>query len=355
MSVAICNLLPNTPSNDRGQLFNHSTGFVYALSNPTMPGLVKIGMTERLIANRAGELQSTGVALPFDVEYGMMTSHPKNVEAAAHEILRNHRVAPNREYFRVSVTEAIAGIQAAAVRSAGIDRWAAERVHDIWCGDRLTLAMRAGQLLIVMYYPDGHALLENKLDILDVWEAHSDGDRLELMGASHPEHVVGMTDDSPHNLDDPIPHLDHAGKIKNAFINGKDRLLPGEKLIWLSGGPEWRSVQWVMFEICDYCQVIGRTWTPKTATDGSVRAPLLLNMPEHLPRTVPLTMRRAIKEAKASTAVPGNWIPRYGDEPLRFGAMPLSSDQWLRGLIPQVKARRRSQLSHPIDALRRSL
>lgn len=52
-----------------------STGFVYVLSNPTMPGLIKIGMTDRLITKRVGELQSTGVALPFEIEYGRMTSY----------------------------------------------------------------------------------------------------------------------------------------------------------------------------------------------------------------------------------------------------------------------------------------
>ncbi|WP_280265764.1 GIY-YIG nuclease family protein [Nocardia wallacei] len=324
-----------------GQLFAYPTGFVYVLSNPTMPGLVKIGMTERLIADRACELQSTGVALPFTVEYAMMTSYPKDVEKVTHKILTDHRVAPNREYFRIPISAGRAAVQEAAERVAGIDRWATRGVHDVWCGDRLTLSMQAGQLLMVMYYRDQHALLNNELDILDVWEAHSDRDRLDLMGAARPEHVVGMNDDSPDSWTDPIPHLDSAGRIRNAFINGKDRLLPGEKLLWLSGGPEWQSVRWALFEIGDYCQVVSRTWTPQTATDGAVQMPLLLNMPEHLPDPVTPAMKRAVSNAKARAAVPGTWVPRYSENPHRFGGVPLSSDQWLQGLVPRGRSRRR--------------
>ena len=40
---------------------------VYVLTNPAMPGIVKIGMTSASdVQKRMGELYSTGVPLPFD-------------------------------------------------------------------------------------------------------------------------------------------------------------------------------------------------------------------------------------------------------------------------------------------------
>jgi len=42
-------------------------GIVYVLTNPTMPGLVKIGKTSRdSVMARLSELYTTGVPLPFE-------------------------------------------------------------------------------------------------------------------------------------------------------------------------------------------------------------------------------------------------------------------------------------------------
>lgn len=44
-------------------------GVVYVLTNPIMPGIVKIGMTTRSNVNaRMQELYGTGVPLPFTCE-----------------------------------------------------------------------------------------------------------------------------------------------------------------------------------------------------------------------------------------------------------------------------------------------
>ena len=52
-------------------------GYVYILSNPVMPGLVKIGMTEREnLDARLKELYSTGVPVPFVCEYACQVSSP---------------------------------------------------------------------------------------------------------------------------------------------------------------------------------------------------------------------------------------------------------------------------------------
>ena len=45
-------------------------GIVYLLTNPVMPGLVKIGMTaQKDIEKRMRELYTTGVPVPFECQF----------------------------------------------------------------------------------------------------------------------------------------------------------------------------------------------------------------------------------------------------------------------------------------------
>lgn len=79
-------------------------GIVYVLSNPWMPGLVKIGKTTstRLKA-RMQNLYSTGVPAPFKVEFScsLGLGDYSDVEAALHNAFANQRVNKNREFFQI--------------------------------------------------------------------------------------------------------------------------------------------------------------------------------------------------------------------------------------------------------------
>jgi len=61
----------------------HAIGFIYVLSNEAMPGIVKVGITEKLAEDRAKKLHGTGVPLAFDVEFRAATSRIKTVETKA--------------------------------------------------------------------------------------------------------------------------------------------------------------------------------------------------------------------------------------------------------------------------------
>ena len=68
-------------------------GYLYILSNPQMPGLLKIGLTARTVAARVAELNSaTGVPMPFRVEAVFESSDPSTDEAAIQKRLERHRV-----------------------------------------------------------------------------------------------------------------------------------------------------------------------------------------------------------------------------------------------------------------------
>lgn len=90
-----------------------SKGYVYVLSNPAMPGLVKIGHSKHGGRSRAGQLQQTGVPKPFVLEFELYVEDAACLEAAAHAALAGDRVAHNREFFKIDPQEAaIAVIEA---------------------------------------------------------------------------------------------------------------------------------------------------------------------------------------------------------------------------------------------------
>ena len=82
-------------------------GFLYVLSNPGMPGLIKIGLTQDDPWSRANALFSTGVPHPFLVERAFFVRDVIALEAAVHERLKDARVPSNREFFTISADEAI--------------------------------------------------------------------------------------------------------------------------------------------------------------------------------------------------------------------------------------------------------
>jgi Meiotically up-regulated gene 113 len=74
-----------------------------------MPGLVKIGMTDQDdVGVRVGQLYSTGVPLPFTIEFAGVVPNPAEVEEAFHVAFAPHRINPKREFFRIEPEQAIA-------------------------------------------------------------------------------------------------------------------------------------------------------------------------------------------------------------------------------------------------------
>lgn len=84
-------------------------GYVYLLSNPSMPGLIKIGSTTRRPDDRKNELsRATGVPTPFRLEAWTWAKDVLKAERAVHAKLRKHRVNEGREFFRIDVEQALA-------------------------------------------------------------------------------------------------------------------------------------------------------------------------------------------------------------------------------------------------------
>jgi len=81
--------------------------WVYVLSNPTTPGLLKIGYTKNSPEERAKQISAaTGVALPYKVEWAYKCFNGETVEREVHHKLKAQRVNNNKEFFQISLEEA---------------------------------------------------------------------------------------------------------------------------------------------------------------------------------------------------------------------------------------------------------
>jgi hypothetical protein len=309
----------------------HSVGFVYVLGNDAMPGLVKIGRSSLLSEDRAKQQFTTGVPVPFDVLFRAVTSRPVGLEKAVHDLLAPHRVAPNREFFRISPEVAADSILKVRAEVDGLATWSAQSLLRLRSGDRLLLSMCADQTFVLLAYPE---LLASSATIIDVWQAHADGDTLEIYATDSPDHVAGLSDNDPGAEQDPVPFLNRTRTAANDMINGRERLVPGDRLLWMDASSVGNMGTSVIFEAYNDCQVISRTRDPQFSPEGF---PLLLNVLTAEEVTMP--MKRAVQEALA-LPMPRSWAPR--DPEIAGGvSAPVSSAHWLPQLADRSRASRR--------------
>lgn len=104
---------------------------VYILTNPAMPGLVKIGKTtQKEIGDRMRQLYTTGVPLPFECEFACRVDDCSKVESAFHIAFGNTRINSNREFFEIEPERVIAILKLLAVGdvTSKVDAYLAENV-----------------------------------------------------------------------------------------------------------------------------------------------------------------------------------------------------------------------------------
>lgn len=78
------------------------SGYVYAVTNPSIPDLVKIGRTADL-EKRLESLFDSSVPTPFECVCSKKVEDPKGVESKLHSFLAEYRVNERREFFRVDM------------------------------------------------------------------------------------------------------------------------------------------------------------------------------------------------------------------------------------------------------------
>ena len=118
-------------------------GIVYLLTNPCMPGIVKIGKTSRTdLQNRMKELYTTGVPVPFECVYAcrIKLSHMDKLETTLHSAFEPYRVNKNREFFSIKPEQAIAFMKFVDNIQDVTSEVSAEIANDLTTDDTLAIA-----------------------------------------------------------------------------------------------------------------------------------------------------------------------------------------------------------------------
>ncbi|QBM24494.1 GIY-YIG nuclease family protein [Citrobacter arsenatis] len=304
-------------------------GFIYVLTNEAMPGLVKIGRTSLLPEDRSKKLYSTGVPFPFDVCFRIITSFSVELESYIHNILREYRVNSRREFFRISVDDAIYAVRLASLTISGMNKWNSDVPRKLTKNDKLILSMEENQIFILFSYEN---FLSSHPQIIDIWQSHSNGDQLEFYAVNFAKNISSFSNNDPYSNFDPVPFLNRESSAPNGFINGRETLYPGERLLWISSKDSSTPDLFTIFEAQDHVQIISRTWSPRINQDGYS---LLLN--DFLYDSAWDAARRAINKT-LSLPFPRAWAPRTnrGTEWDAVGSQLMPPEFWL----PQLKLKR---------------
>lgn len=88
---------------------SHSkAGWLYVISSPSLPGLVKLGCTRRLNpALRVRELSSSSLPEPYHAHCFVFSDDCFELENNIHKYFDKERVNPDREFFKIEPKEAI--------------------------------------------------------------------------------------------------------------------------------------------------------------------------------------------------------------------------------------------------------
>ncbi len=83
-------------------------GWLYVISSPSLPGLVKLGCTRRLNPTlRVRELSSSSLPEPYHAHCFVFSDDCFELENNIHKYFDKERVSPDREFFRIEPKEAI--------------------------------------------------------------------------------------------------------------------------------------------------------------------------------------------------------------------------------------------------------
>ena len=85
-------------------------GYLYCFSNKSMPGILKVGVTERTPDIRLSEANSSDTwrpPSPYKIEFAKKVYNSKQKETTLHILLSQYteRINPKREFFRISIEE----------------------------------------------------------------------------------------------------------------------------------------------------------------------------------------------------------------------------------------------------------
>jgi hypothetical protein len=87
-------------------------GKVYIFTNDSMPGIIKIGITDlESIEDRIKSLDNTSIPKPFRFYFAIETEKYKEIEKLMHNAFSDYRIRNNREFFEMDPERAVAALK----------------------------------------------------------------------------------------------------------------------------------------------------------------------------------------------------------------------------------------------------
>jgi hypothetical protein len=195
---------------------------VYVLTNPAMPGLVKIGITgqDEDAAKRISQLYTSGVPVPFKLEFACRVPNASGVERALHTAFAPNRVNPRRELFEIEPDQAIAILRLLHVEDATNEL--ASQPSDVdtqslAAGEQLRRSRRPNMNFSEMGIPVGSTLIcvddgITTVTVMDAKKVRFGDDELSLTAAT--QRLLGLD-----YAVQPSPHWTFEGKSLHDIYN----------------------------------------------------------------------------------------------------------------------------------------
>ena len=195
---------------------DNSNQIVYVLTNPAMPGLVKIGKTTQIeIEERMKQLYGTGVPVPFDCAFACQVKDATEVEKALHFAFGVTRINPNREFFKIEPERVVAVLKLLKVDD--ITQQVEKTIEsDVSAADKqsaqtLKEAKRPRMNFHELNIPNGSVLVSKdgqfQATVVDEKKVEFNGTVCSLTAATRK--ILGLPDDYPLQ---PSPHWTFNGK-----------------------------------------------------------------------------------------------------------------------------------------------
>lgn len=201
---------------------------VYVLTNPAMPGLVKIGKTTQLeVEDRMKQLFSTGGPVPFDCAFACQVKDASEVEKALHFAFGNTRINPNREFFKIEPERVIAVLKLLKVED--ITQQVEDTIEsDVTAADKQSAqnmkeARRPRMNFHEIGIPNGAVLVskDGSMQVTVIGEKKVDMDGTSCALITATRKLLGLPDD--YSIQ-PSPHWTYNGKtVKEIYDQFHDQ------------------------------------------------------------------------------------------------------------------------------------
>jgi hypothetical protein len=87
-------------------------GKVYILTNDSMPGIIKIGITDQeSIEDRIKQLDNTSIPTPFRFYFAIESDRYVEIEKNIHDAFSDFRIRKNREFFKMEPERAVSALR----------------------------------------------------------------------------------------------------------------------------------------------------------------------------------------------------------------------------------------------------